>query len=154
MTDKFDLFAALANIDKKNIGYYDSLPADQKKLFVPVVIMQWLSCTSQPLQMLLVNSYVNRYVFSLYKHPKLLFQLMTVTTDGTRQRYDWKAAPKRKTNFPKSVDVIQQYTNESKRRAIDIVKYMSNDEILDIAHGLGYQPDDIKAINLELKTRV
>lgn len=150
---KLDIFGTLRNIDKGNIHYYDNLSDEERKLFVPVVIMQWMVGTNDPLQRILVNDYVNKYVFSLYRHPALLYKLMTIVGDGQVRRYTWRPAAKRKTNFPKSVDVVKSITGYSTKRAIDSLRVITNEQIVEMAKSLGYQQEELTALNTELKTR-
>ena len=39
-----DLFDVLAAMDKKDYGYYDKLTEEQKKKFVPYMMVLWMSC--------------------------------------------------------------------------------------------------------------
>jgi hypothetical protein len=150
---KLDLFAALRNIDNGKRNYYDSLSDAEKKLFVPVVILQWLACTPDPLQAILLNDTVNKYVFSLYKHPKLLYMLMVASSSRVPQRYTWRAPAKRKTKFPKAAEVVKLVTGYSTQRAIDTMRYLTNAQIVEMAKDIGYQQEEITALNAELKDR-
>ena len=40
---EFDLFEALAAIDRKDYTYYDRLTEEQKKKFVPFMLIHWVS---------------------------------------------------------------------------------------------------------------
>lgn len=76
-----DLFGALEAIDRKDYGYYDRLTDDQKKKFVPFMLLQWMSSSKGSNQRELlqnVNRVANRYLFNEYvqKHPKLQWLML------------------------------------------------------------------------------
>ena len=66
---RLDIFETLRNIDKGNIEFYDNLDAEMRKQFAPIVVTQWLAGSGDPVHLMLINEYVNKYVFSLHKHP-------------------------------------------------------------------------------------
>lgn len=39
----FDLFEALAAIDRKDYGYYDRLTEEQQRKFSPYMMVRWMS---------------------------------------------------------------------------------------------------------------
>ena len=151
--DRLNIFELLENIDKQNINYFKNLSDREKKQFVPVVVMQWLSCTSDPSQIVLLNEIVNKRIFSLYKHPELMYYLMTTCTSGSKKFYKWKKPTKRNVKYPKSVEVIKEALEYSTKRAMESLPMLSNDDILDIARDLGYQQDKLKELTKELKVR-
>lgn len=153
-TTKLDLFNTLGQLSKKNINTYSDLSDDDKKAFQPLVIMKWLSGTSNPAQVFFLNELVNPYVFSLHKHKGLLARLMTVTTTGNTQRYKWtKSKSKAGSSTPKTIDLICEYFTYGSKHAVEVLAILSDDEILSFAEQLGRQPDDTKIIKKELKAR-
>jgi hypothetical protein len=149
-----NIFDLLKKIDIKDIHYYNSLDDAQKKGFVPVVIMQWLMCCEDDLQRIMVNEYVNKYVFKLYKHPELLYQLMVCCTTGNPKFYKWNKNNNASTKFPKSIKIIKDHLQISTKRAIADFHLIPNEEILMLACDLGYQKDDFKDLQNELKLRI
>lgn len=94
----FDLFEALAAIDKKDYGYYDRLTEEQQKKFVPFMLTKWLSYVQSnntqltQFYVLSVNEYVNKHLFNekVSLHPKLLFLIMCASSPGNgKQRRNW-----------------------------------------------------------------
>ncbi len=143
----------LAKIDEQDIQYYRNLSNDEKKQFSPFVVMQWLACTKNQTQIVLLNEIVNKRIFSLYKHPELLYNLMTTCTSGTKSFYKWKKPPQRQHKFPISVKVVKESLEYSTVKAIDSVPALTNDDIMSIARDLGYQQDKLKDLTKELKKR-
>ena len=64
----FDLFNALAALDKKDYGYYDRLTQEQQRKFVPYMMLMWMSAVkgNKDLQNYYVSStdyYANNQCF-------------------------------------------------------------------------------------------
>jgi len=93
----FPLFPALEALDKKDYGYYDRLTEDQKKKFVPFMLLQWMSAIkgNTDLQRYYVqstNELANKYLLdtSLKDHPKLQwFILCTISPKFGKQFHQY-----------------------------------------------------------------
>lgn len=93
----FDLFEALAAIDKKDYGYYDRLTIEQQKKFIPFMMLHWLSAIkgSEGLSRYYVMSaeaYANKYMFNenVSKHPKLQWLMLCSASPGMgKQFHQW-----------------------------------------------------------------
>lgn len=154
---RFDIFGMLRNIDKQNIPYYTSLPEEERKAFAPVVLMQWMFClerpSDNPLQRILLNEVVNPYIFSLHKHPELLYYLMCVSAPGVQQRYKWKKVSSSESKLPRTIDVVKRAYGYSTKLAEQALPVLTNDDIIEFALDLGMDNDDVKKLKLELKKR-
>lgn len=153
MTDKLDLFEVLGKLDIKDIDWFDKLNSDQQKQLVPVVLMQWLFCGNNHHQLLILNEYVNRYIFSLYKHPKLLIKLLMVATTGKKQFYKWSKPKNKVPKYPKSKNLLQRITDESVMEIETYFHLIPSANILLLASTIGLQQDAIKDLQKELKDR-
>lgn len=93
----FDLFDALVAIDKKDYGYYDRLTEEQKKKFVPFMMLHWMSAIkgSKDLQSYYLQStnyYANTYLFNetVQKNPKLQWLMLCAASPGVgKQFHQW-----------------------------------------------------------------
>lgn len=93
----FDLFEALAAIDKKDYSYYDRLSAEQQKKFVPFMMLHWVSAIkgSSDLQSYYLQSteyHANKYLFNenVQKHPKLQWLMLCAASPGIgKQFHQW-----------------------------------------------------------------
>ena len=150
MTDKLDMFEVLKQIDKQNITFYDNLEPAQKKQFVPLLTMRWLSSGSKVQQQML-NTIVNPMVFKLHRHPGLLYKLMVATSDGKAKRYSWVKKKSKEKNPAMSIEIIARYYEVSKKDAARYRSQLSSEDILDMADSLGYDKDQIKKLKTELK---
>jgi len=93
----FDLFNALAALDKKDYGYYDRLTQEQQKKFVPYMLLMWMSAVkgNKDLQNYYVSStdyYANKYMFNenVQKHPKLQWLMLCAASPSLgKQFHQW-----------------------------------------------------------------
>lgn len=150
MTEKLDMFEVLRRIDKQDITFYDNLEPAQKKGFVPLLTMRWLSSGSKVQQQLL-NTIVNPMVFKLHRHPALLYKLMVATSDGKSKRYSWIKKKGKDKNPTMSIEVIARYCDVSRKDAARYKSQFSSEDILDMAESLGYDKDQVKKLKTELK---
>lgn len=148
---KLDIFEVLRQIDKGNYQFFDNLSEEEQKAFVPLITMRWMSGTSSDAQILILNQYVNPYVFSLFNHKALLFKLLNVASTGRSQRYKWlgqkKAAPKQ----PIALNLLREYYKCSSRVANEYIKLLKQEDAILMAESLGYQKDEITKLKAEFK---
>jgi len=91
----FDLFEALAAIDKKDYGYYDRLTEEQQKKFVPYMLTYWVSCVQkqkteiQRYYVMSTNEIVNTHLFNEFvqKHPKLQWLMLCAASPGVGKMF-------------------------------------------------------------------
>jgi hypothetical protein len=151
---KIDIFKLLERLSVKDYKYFEALSEEELKSIAPLVLMRWLSGTSEARQVYFLNELANPMVFSLSKHKQLLLKLLTICASGKTRKYTWsKAKGKKTSNTPKALEVVKQYYGYSTNHAIDAMKLLSNEQILEAAEYLGTQPTELKEISKELKTR-
>jgi len=151
---KLDIFQTLNHISKKDRNFFKDLTDEEKKAFQPLVVMRWLSGTTDARQVYFLNELVNPFVFSMHTHKELIYYLMTTCTSGKSQRYTWnKALSKKSSTTPLSVSVIKDYFNYSTMHAIEALPMLTNDDILEYAEQLGRQKEEMTKIKRELKNR-
>ena len=148
---KFDIFVILDKLSKKQRSYIDGLTADDLKAIPPVVVMRWMTGTGSKQQTYLINELANPITFSLYKHPRLLLQMLMVCAVPGAGRCSWIKQQKAPSSQPISVKVVMRYFDYSERRARECMALIPPMDIISMAEDLGYQPDDIKKIHLEHK---
>jgi len=149
---KLDIFEVLNAINAKDVEYYDRLTVEEAKTIQPLVLMRWLSGTSDEQQIMLLNEFANPAVFPLAKHKKLLWQLLTVCNTGTRKRYQWPKDPgKRTVTKPIATGLVQRKYGYNSRHAQDAVALLSDDAIYDMAFDEGMSGEDMTKLKKELK---
>jgi len=79
-----DLFKFLNKMNEGDLSYVDSLSDDEAKALSPYVIMMWINGASKNVEyrVILTDLYVNQYIFSLNKHPRLLLKLFVAANEG------------------------------------------------------------------------
>lgn len=157
---KLDIFKLLGKISKDDKKYFDELSTEEQKAFVPRVVCQWLSGTSDKAQILGLD-YVNWYVDSLYKHPKLIYLLFCIAVNELadektnnrkrNSRYKWIKLLSREKGKQEIVKLIQKEYGYSERDAIEVKDIFSDEDILELAKYHGYQKNEIAKIKKELR---
>lgn len=147
-----NIFSVIGSLNKKQYGFFALLSAEEQKALQPLVLQRWLSGTSDPAQVILLNEFVNPYVFPLHKHKELLVKLLSITGSGGRAKW-LKAKGKATPSSPLTTNIIKSMYGYSTRDAIQASLLLTNDDVLELAAELGKQPDEIRALKAELKKR-
>jgi hypothetical protein len=150
---KLDLFQLLNGLSRKDFNSYKSLTDEEKKEVLPLIVMRWMSGTTDARQVMFLNELVNPHVFSIHKHKDLLVQLLTICGSGRSQRYTWSKAKTKKSNTPVAIDVIREYFGYNTSDATDAFHILTSSDIMDYAIQLGKQPDEITKLKKELKDK-
>lgn len=151
--NKVNIFDVLNKLSEKDSSFYDQLSDEQKKSVHPYVVMKWLTGTSNAKQVFFVNELVNTKVFAFSRHPKLLYQLMTVCTSGNKSRYYWNKGPTKSSGSDQAIEVIRQYFNYSTTHAKQALPLLNSEQIIDYAHQLGWSKEQITKLNKQLKSK-
>lgn len=90
----FDLFEALAAIDRKDYGYYERLTEEQKKKFVPYMLIMWASCIKgksdlQRYYLQSVDYHSNKFLLNenITSHPKLQWFMLCASSPGLGKQF-------------------------------------------------------------------
>ena len=149
---KLDIFKALDELNRGNYSFYENLSDEERKGFAPLITMRWASGCNDPLQIILLNALVNPAVFTLGKHPGLLWKLLCVANTKQPRRYSWLKTNTGKSNKKaKTLAVIAAHTGCSTRVANQYLPLLDNDKILQMAEDLGYEKDEIAALKKEFE---
>lgn len=90
---EFDLFGALKALDKKDYEYYDRLTSEQKKKFVPYMMLMWMSSVTSPRMqkdyLIKTNKIANIHFFNenVQQHPKLQWLMLCAASPGKGEQY-------------------------------------------------------------------
>jgi hypothetical protein len=90
----FDLFEALLAIDKKDYAWFSKLSEEQKKKFVPYMMLHWVSAVKgsgevQQYYLQSVDYHANKYYFNetIQKHPELQWLMLCAASPGIGKQY-------------------------------------------------------------------
>lgn len=148
---KLDIFSLLGSINSSRSGdIYSNLSDDEKKGFAPLVVMRWMTGTSDERQIMMLNEFVNPYVFPLGKHPHLLMHALHVASSKQSKRYAWLGVKggKKSTLANKA---ISEYFDYSTREVNLLSPRPSNAEIMQMAEELGWQKEEVVKLKKELE---
>ena len=107
MTDPLNIGNEMAQFDRKNRGFYDSLTEEQQRKFSPYLMIRWGSSVQgsrdlQEFYLISTNQRLNKHFFSINtaRHKKLQWLMATtVSPDLGVQKHQWIAPkPRGKTN--------------------------------------------------------
>lgn len=151
---KFDIFKLLERLSLKDKEFFDKMSEEDLKALQPLVLMRWMSGTTDARQLFFLNELSNSMVFPLTKHKRLLLNLLMISSSGKAKRYFWnKAKNNKKTSTPHTIEVIKKYFGYSTLEAKEALTLLKDQDILGYAVYLGYQPVEIKAVTKELNER-
>lgn len=155
MTNRsLDLFKVIGQLNRKDVKFYDNLEDKERKELQPFVVMRWMTGTADIQQIVLLNEFVNPYAFNLTNHKQLLVYLLAVSASGNVGRCQWlKYNSKKPIKMPNVVEVLKTLYGYSATDAMQATLLLSDIDIIEQAELLGCQPDTIKLIKKELKTR-
>jgi hypothetical protein len=116
----FNLFEALAALDKKDYEYYDRLSPEQQKKFSPYMMIQWLCSVKgsgdvQAYYLQSVEYHANKYFFNenIQKNPKLAWLMLCAASPGIGKQYrQWVPSIKEKVTSlkePAKIKDIKEY---------------------------------------------
>lgn len=148
--NKLDIFELLRAIDDNKRDFLEKLPEGQRKGFVPVVSLRWLSGSGNESQLLNMNEVVNSTVFNLYKHPDLIYKLMVAATPKGRKNYNWLKT-KKKDKLTKRLDVIRRYLEVPAKQAVEFAALYTDADILEMCDALGEPKEFVQQLKAEMK---
>lgn len=91
----------MAQLDRKNRAFYDSLDDEEKKKFSLFVLNRWASCVGgdadlQYFYLVATNERFNKHFFALNKHPKLQWLCATTISPNMGTfRHNWISQKKK-----------------------------------------------------------
>lgn len=145
----FDLFAFLGRLNRRDMQAYEKLSDDDKKAAHPFVIMRWLSGTSDAAQIVRLNTFVNRYVFSLGAERPLLFKLLAAACTGNTNRTTWIKGPA-SVSSRLSLEAIKARYRCSTREAQEYLGMLEPADVLQYAEDAGWTKEELKKLTLEM----
>lgn len=151
MAFKLDIFKVLGDLSTGDHLTYRKLSDEEKKGFAPLVIMRWMTGTSDPSQIITMANFANKAIFPLGKHPELLAMLLaSCSTQKRQRRYNWLGvkSSKKKTLARQAVQEYLDYSSQEMRK---LTLLPPDEEIIEMAEACGWQKDEISKLKKELK---
>lgn len=154
MSDPLDIKNEMAQFDRKNREFYDSLNDEQKKKFAPFLMIRWGSSVGgnnsdlQAYYLMSCNENLNKNFFdiSATKHKKFQWLLATTVSPGMGNQYHAWITPKKKgANDNKSIKFLRELHPHLKDDDLKLLSDINTkDDLKEYAKGLGWADKDIK----------
>ena len=150
MSDKLNINNEMLQLDTKNRKFYDELTDEERKKFSTFLMLRWGSAIASDNE--LVRQYyvmsmneANKNFFSLGKHPKLQWLLMTTVSPTKRaQKHEWIAF-KGKASKDKRANILAGIYPEAKLKDLEALsKTMTDADLQSLLRRQGWQDADIK----------
>ncbi len=142
-----DIMAAL---DKKDRGFYSRLTDEQKKAFVPWMMMRYASSAqgrNAAHYLFMVNELVNKNFSDVSKHPELQWLLMTAAGSGKVEFHPYIKPPNSKKKKDKVRDFVSNIYPLYKSSEIDmLLELNTKEDLVKLAEAHGYSDKDIADI--------
>ena len=122
--DKLSIQNEMAEFDRKNREFYNSLSDEEKKKFSNYLMIRWGSAVQgsrelQEFYVIATNERLNKRFFDINRHPRLQWLTATTVSPGLgTQRHVW-IAPKKK----------EPGANSIKKQLAELYPHMKDDEI-------------------------
>ena len=156
-TYKLDIQAVLEAADRGMKDFYDNLTEEEQKAFTALITMRWQSALSDKsdlkyYQLLATNDLVNLGMWSLAKHPELLWKLLCVAGTGRKQYHAWVPMSKRETTTPKwdaFISTHWPHTNDQERQMLKQIKPLT--EWMELVRSSGADDRVLKDVKNEIQ---
>lgn len=152
-----DIFDVLREIDKGNKSFYGTLTDEQKKAFVPLVVMRWLSGVNDSTglseyYLTLINECVNLDFWDLSKYPDLQWLLLAIVGPGQSIRHTWipNSTKNSQTNKIDTI-LLQLYPSLNDTELSIVKKKLTEETFKELMEDLGSTDDEIKSTVKEFR---
>ena len=154
---KLDMFKdVLPNLDKHNLDYYSTLDEDEKKGFLGVVAMRWMSCapgTYADWYLISTNERANVHFFEMHKHPELQWKMLASNGHGSGLRHQWIGNAKKPSNAALADFIMRFWPQANKMEVETILRQFTKASFNDFVDGSGIDTNEAKRIKDSFKAR-
>jgi len=128
---KFDIFEAMAAIDRRDGAWFASQSEEARKEFAAPVFLRWISAINNPSLagdvLLDTNAFVNMHMWDL-DDAELTFRLAALCGTNRRQKHEWIPMPGRQRSNNKARDLVATYNPSANDAEIDLLMRLYNRE--------------------------
>jgi hypothetical protein len=154
---KLDIMTVLQSADLGEKQFYANLTEEEQKAFVPRVLVRWLSTVGdrsayQAYSLLATNDLVNLNLWSLSKHPELLWLLMCVAGAGQKQYHQWVPTKSKPSGTPKLDQFVRTHWPTANSVEQQILKSSNTaEDWIQLASSSGISDSSLKELKDEFK---
>lgn len=154
MSDPLDIKNEMAQFDRKNRDFYDSLTDEQKKKFSPYLMIRYGSSVTgssdlQAYYLLSTNEKLNKHFFDVNttQHKKLQWLLSTTVSPGMgNQFHQWISPKKKEASNNKLSKFLRELYPHLREDEIKLMSEINDkDDIKRMARELGWDDKRIKS---------
>ena len=155
---KLDLASVLQAIDRQDIGFYSRLSEEDKKGYVPLVLMRYISSVTDQnknvaYSVIATNDLVNVGFWQLDKHKELQHMLLCLCGLGSKQYRPWITYKTRKSKN-KICDFLSEIYPSLKDDEIDMLfGQFTVDTLKDFLNQTGISDKEVKDLVAEWKKK-
>ena len=149
--DKLSINNEMAQLDAKNIDFYDELTDEERKKFSTYLMLRYAasvqgSADLQEWYLRATNDRINQNFFDLNRHPKLQWLLCTTVSPGMGpQRHYWQASKKKDSSNSKAIKfIVKLYPHIKEDEAELLASINSEKELKELAKKMGMTDQEIK----------
>lgn len=152
-----ELKRVLGELDSGNRQFYSSLSAEEKKAYVPLVLMRCMSSLgdqnkNNQYAIIIVNDLVNIGFWQLTKHPELQHLLLCLTGLGEKQYRPWIPNNGRSSKTKVLDDFFRELHPGANDSELDILKSSyDNDSFKQLCYAAGKSDQQVKSLMDEWK---
>ena len=150
MSDKLNIKNEMRQFDLKNRSFYDELTDEERKKFSTFLMLRWGSSIRSngdlaKYYVLSMNQQVNKHFWSLNKHPKLQWLLLTCVSPsmGTHD-HDWIAFKGKQAKNKRAQFVASLYPSMKMEEAELLSDLITDAELTAHLKDLGWEDKKIK----------
>jgi hypothetical protein len=151
--DKLAIKNEMAEFDRKNRDFYDSLDEQEKKKFAPFLMIRWGSSVGgnpdlQAYYLMSCNENLNKHFFdiSASKHKKFQWLLATTVSPGMGTQYHQWISLKKRESTSKSAKFFRELYPHMKDDEIRLLSELNDrNDIKQMAKELGWDDRRIKS---------
>lgn len=132
--DKLNIRYEMAQLDRKNRGFYDELTDEERKKFSLFLMIRWSSAVraSADLEEYYVrsaNHFLNRHFFAINRHPRLQWLAATAVSPGSgTQDHIWIRPPQREKGGSQRRRALLELYPNMKQSDIDTLMHLVTDQ--------------------------
>lgn len=128
--DKLNINNEMAQLDRKNRTFYDSLTDEERKKFSNYLMIRWGSAVHgdreiQEYYVQSCNHYLNKHFFAVNRHPKLQWLSATAVSPGMgTHKHQWIAPKKKEAGSNEVKKILMELMPAAKMSDIDTLSQL------------------------------
>ena len=154
---KLELSTVLAELDRGNKNFYNTLTPEEKKAYVPLILMRYMSSLgdqsrNKEYAIIATNDLVNIGFWQLSKYPDLQHLLLCVASLGSKQYHQW-IPNKSKVSKTPAIDqfFIDLYPDINEQELAILKQTHDKDSFKQLLYDAGKSEAEIKTLMEEWK---